>query len=139
MTLILNTNGTYTIDLDATIKAQYNLTNVLTIDGVVITAATSLPYVHTFTAGVHTVKIYRTSVSGSYEETNCVLTDKDLLCKVINHVKSLPETERYKSQSLYLYYILAAGISNLNCTCQCDDLKTIYTDLSKIIEPCDCC
>jgi hypothetical protein len=137
MIFTLNSTGTYTIDLDVSIKTQYNLTNVLTIDGVIIVAATNLPYTATFTAGAHSIEILRTGASGTYKEKACKLTDKDILCKVIKHIESLPEEKRYKSQALYLYYILNAGINTLECTCQCTDLKTIYTDLNNLIT--DCC
>lgn len=139
MIFTLNPNGSYTIDLDVAIKTQYNLTNVVTIDGIVISSATSLPYTHTFTAGTHAIEIMRTGASGTYKEKACKLTDKDLLCKVLKHVKEQPEDIRYKDQSLYMYYILNEGINTLDCTCQCSDLEIIYKDLIKMLECKDCC
>lgn len=131
-----NTNGTYTIDLDSTIKSTYNSSTVVKID--TISVGTSLPYTGTISTGVHEILLELSGSSGTYKEKKCVVVDDALECQVLTRLASMTQEERALDNSIYQYFLIKeSGVSD-GCVCACTSIKTIYDDLKSSFLI-DCC
>jgi hypothetical protein len=135
--MIINYNGSgFIIDMEASIKAAYSTSAEIKINDVsVVTGAlTILPYTWIPVAGVHKITVVLTNAIGTvYTENRCYLADKTLVCKVAEDLKKHPN-----NPSGQLYYLLNEGAKEYDCTCVCDNLKTIYSDLSNSLNTACC-
>jgi hypothetical protein len=142
MTIVKNTNGTYTIDTTVLNKATYPLRAVLSIDGTTVldgVTATVLPYTGALTIGVHSVILTLYNVGGSIVEQLCQFTDDTLYCGIIERLKGLSSADRAKDTTPYLHYMLTKGEDNAACVCGCDGMKAIYDDLIELVNSKTCC
>jgi len=131
-----NTNGSYTIDLDPDIKAPYTTSTDVYLNGVVV--ANALPAIITSIAGVAKIRIYLVGPSGAYNEEKCVLVDSTMECQIMTKIGAMTEKERLQSNLPYLWFLIKEGSDDQACSCVCDSIKTIYTDLSNQVNG-DCC
>lgn len=142
MTIVKNTNGTYTIDTTVLNKATYNLRAVLSINSTTIfdaVTATVLPYTGALAVGVNDIQLTLYNVGGSITEKICQFTDDILYCAIIERLKGLSSTDKAKDTTPYLHFMLTKGQENAACVCGCDGMKAIYNDLKELVNPATCC
>jgi len=131
-----NFNGTYTIDLDPSIKSTYTLGTTVKVDTVAV--STALPYTTSLSLGVHQIDLQLNGSTSIYKEKKCVLTDDDIECQVVTYLAGQTAEERILDNTSYLYYLVKESLVGDGCVCACDSVRKIYDDL-KLSFTDDCC
>ena len=136
--ILTRTTDQLTVDIDISIKSLY--TNYETyINNTLI--GTTLPITTTITKGVQDIKVILKNLSGSYEDNRCYLYDEDIVCQIVSYIKNLSKDERTINNISFLYYLLLEGTKESTlCSCFCDDLKLIYSDITDLLllDDCNC-
>jgi hypothetical protein len=131
-----NSNGSYTIDLDTAIKIPYTTSTDIYLNGTVV--ANTLPAVVSGIAGVQKIRIHLVGPTGTYDESKCALIDSTMECQIFTKLGAMTEKERLASNLPYLWFLVKEGSDDQACSCVCDSIKTIYTDLFNQVNN-DCC
>lgn len=131
MIITNNGSGSFTVTEPSTTIATYNLTTKVYLNNIQV--ATVIPHTFSPTIGVHEIKIEMANVSSTFTDKYCLLYDDNLYCDIVTKLGTMSETDRVKSNLPYMYYVLAQGTTSTSCVCQCDNVKTFYTELKDTI------
>ena len=125
-----------TIDIDPLIKILYTNYEIYIDD---ILTGTVLPFTISIPKGVRNIKVILKNGSGSYEDNRCYLYDLDIACQIVSYIKNLSKDKRTVDNISFLYYLLLEGTKeSTSCSCFCEDLKIIYSDIIDILSLDDC-
>jgi hypothetical protein len=136
MIVTYNGSNSYTITEPAATIATYNLTTAVYIDDVLV--SNTIPYTHIFGTGVFDLKVVMTNINTTFTDKYCLLNDTSLYCSIITKLSKMKEADRLNSNMPYLYFLLDKGQSSNTCTCLCENVKSIYSELKQLLDDTTC-